>query len=70
MIAGSGEKVLLRIVAEHADMRNAQGSPERMRHLIDAMRRHGDKVGRDVDRIEKTIAIALCYREPPSASNA
>ena len=51
-------------------MWNAQGSPERMRHLIDAMRRHGDKVGRDVDRIEKTIAIALCYREPPSASNA
>jgi F420-dependent oxidoreductase-like protein len=62
MIAGQGEKVLLRIVAEHADMWNAQGSPERMTHLIEVMRRHGDKIGRDVDEIEKTVAIPLCYR--------
>jgi alkanesulfonate monooxygenase SsuD/methylene tetrahydromethanopterin reductase-like flavin-dependent oxidoreductase (luciferase family) len=26
------------------------------------MRRHGDKVGRDIDEIEKTVAIPLCYR--------
>jgi F420-dependent oxidoreductase-like protein len=62
MIAGQGEKVLLRIVAQHADMWNSQGSPERMRHLIEVMRRHGDKLGRDIDEIEKTIAIPLCYR--------
>jgi F420-dependent oxidoreductase-like protein len=64
MIAGSGEKVLLRIVAQHADMWNAQGSPERMRDLIEVMRRHGDQIGRDIDRIEKTVVIALCYHEP------
>ncbi len=62
MIAGQGENVLLRIVAEHADMWNTQGSPERMRHLIGAMRRHGDKLGRDIDEIEKTVAICLSYR--------
>ena len=62
MIAGQGEKILLRIVAEHADMWNTQGNPERMQHLIEVMRRHGDKVGRDVDEIEKTVAIPLCYR--------
>jgi F420-dependent oxidoreductase-like protein len=62
MIAGQGEKILLRIVAEHADMWNTQGNPERMRHLIEVMRRHGDKVGRDIDEIEKTVAIPLCYR--------
>jgi F420-dependent oxidoreductase-like protein len=62
MIAGQGEKVLLKIVAEHADMWNTQGSPERLNHLIEVMRRHGDKLGRDIDEIEKTVAIPLCYR--------
>jgi len=62
MIAGQGEKVLLRIVAEHADIWNTQGSPERMRHFIEVMRRHGDKLGRDIDEIEKTVAIPLCYK--------
>jgi len=62
LIAGQGEKILLRIVAEHADMWNTQGSPERMRHLIEVMRRHGDTLGRDVGEIEKTVAIPLCYR--------
>jgi F420-dependent oxidoreductase-like protein len=62
MIAGQGEKVLLRIVAEHADIWNVQGSPERMSHLIDVIRQHGDKIGRDIDEIEKTVAISLCYR--------
>jgi F420-dependent oxidoreductase-like protein len=61
LIAGQGENVLLRIVAEHADMWNTQGNPERMRHLIEVMRRHGDKLGRDIDEIEKTVAIPLCY---------
>src|SRR5258708_35338041 len=64
LIAGQGENVLLRIVAEHADMWNTQGNPERMRHLIEIMRRHGDKVGRDIDEIEKTVAIPLCYTGP------
>jgi F420-dependent oxidoreductase-like protein len=62
MIAGQGEQVLLRIVAEHADMWNTQGSPERMKHLIEVMRGHGDELGRDIDVIEKTVAIPLCYR--------
>jgi F420-dependent oxidoreductase-like protein len=63
MIAGQGEKVLLRIAAEHADLWNTQGSPDRMKHLIDVMRRHGDAVGREVDEIEKTVAIMFCYRK-------
>jgi len=62
LIAGQGENILLRIVAEHADMWNTQGSPERMRHFIEVMRRHGDKLGRDIDEIEKTVAIPLCYK--------
>ncbi|MGO9453325.1 MAG: TIGR03560 family F420-dependent LLM class oxidoreductase [Candidatus Binataceae bacterium] len=62
MIAGQGENVLLRIVAEHADMWNTQGNPQRMRHLIEVMRRHGEKIGRDIDEIEKTVVIPFCYK--------
>ena len=62
MIGGRGERVLLRIVAEHADMWNSYGHAEQMRRLIDVIRRHGDAVGRDPDQIEKTVVMPLCYR--------
>ncbi|HZR81698.1 MAG TPA: LLM class F420-dependent oxidoreductase [Candidatus Binatia bacterium] len=61
MIGGVGEKVLLRIVAKHADMWNASGPAEKMQHLIDVIRRHGDAVGRDTSAIEKTVMMPLCY---------
>lgn len=64
MIGGTGEKVLLRIVAEHADMWNMHGPAETMARKIDVIRRHGDRVGRDADRIEKTVMMPLCYRAP------
>jgi F420-dependent oxidoreductase-like protein len=62
MIGGRGERVLLRIVAEHADMWNSYGHAGRMRELIDVIRRHADVVGRDPDQIEKTVMMPLCYR--------
>jgi F420-dependent oxidoreductase-like protein len=64
MIGGTGERVLLRLVARHADMWNASAGPERMRELIDVIRRHGDAERRDTERIEKTVMIPLCYRAP------
>ncbi len=65
MIGGTGEKVLLKIVAKHADMWNASGGAERMRELIEVIRRHGDAVGRDTNEIEKTVMIPLCYKAAP-----
>ena len=44
MIGGEGKKILLRIVAQYADMWNAFGSPAHMRELIDVIRAHGDRV--------------------------
>jgi len=64
LIGGTGEKVLLRIVAKHADMWNASGPAEMMAQKIDVIRRHGDAVRRDTDRIEKTVMLPLCYRNP------
>jgi F420-dependent oxidoreductase-like protein len=62
MIGGTGEKVLLRIVAKHADMWNASASAERMRQLIEVIQRHADAVGRDAAAIEKTVMLPLCYK--------
>ena len=62
MIGGTGEKVLLRLVARHADMWNASASAERMHALIEIIRRHGYTERRDPERIEKTVMMPLCYR--------
>lgn len=62
MIGGTGKKVLLKIVAKHANMWNANGSAETMRELIEIIRRHGDNVGRDTAAIEKTAMMPLCYK--------
>jgi F420-dependent oxidoreductase-like protein len=62
MIAGTGEKVLLRIVAKYADLWNSGGSAEHMGHLIAALNSHCDAIGRDAAEIEKTVITSLCYR--------
>ncbi|MBI4514949.1 MAG: TIGR03560 family F420-dependent LLM class oxidoreductase [Deltaproteobacteria bacterium] len=62
MIGGTGEKVLLKLVATHADMWNAGASAERMGALIEVLKRHGDKVRRDTGKIEKTVMLPLCYK--------
>ncbi len=65
MIGGHGEKVLLKIVAKHADMWNmGNADAGEMKRLISVIERHGDTVGRDTDEIEKTLMLALCYKAP------
>jgi probable F420-dependent oxidoreductase len=57
LIAAFGEQVMLRLVAEHADLWNTAGSPEatgrRNRVLDDWCRR----VGRDPTEIERTVIL-------------
>jgi F420-dependent oxidoreductase-like protein len=65
LIGGTGQRVLLRLVAQYADMWNAGKSADDMKALIDVIRRHGDKVDRDTERIEKTVMMPLCYRAKP-----
>jgi F420-dependent oxidoreductase-like protein len=62
MIAGTGEKVLLKIVAKYGDLWNSGGSAERMGHLIAVLNSHCEAIGRDGDEIEKTVITSLCYR--------
>ena len=64
MIGGQGQRVLLKIVAKHADMWNVpNASAERYADLLKVIERHGDTVGRDTDQIEKTIMMGLYVSE-------
>jgi F420-dependent oxidoreductase-like protein len=57
MIGGGGEKKTLRLVAQYADACNLiPSSADEARHKLDVLRRHCDALGRDYDRIRKTIA--------------
>jgi alkanesulfonate monooxygenase SsuD/methylene tetrahydromethanopterin reductase-like flavin-dependent oxidoreductase (luciferase family) len=63
MIGGSGEKKTLRSVARYADMWNAMGPLEVMRHKIEVLRRHCEEVGRDPSEIEFTLGIKATIRD-------
>jgi F420-dependent oxidoreductase-like protein len=63
-VGGGGEKVTLRIAAQHADGWNlAFVSPEVFRHKNEVLDRHCDAVGRDGVEIERTVNLALAWKE-------
>ncbi|MCP2279737.1 LLM class F420-dependent oxidoreductase [Nocardia amikacinitolerans] len=56
LIGGGGERKTLRLVAQYGDACNLFGtSPQDVEHKLDVLRRHCDDLGRDYDRIRKTI---------------
>ena len=57
MIGGSGEKVTLRLVAQHADSWNTFGPPENFARLSGILDDWCAKVGRDPSEIERTVAV-------------
>jgi alkanesulfonate monooxygenase SsuD/methylene tetrahydromethanopterin reductase-like flavin-dependent oxidoreductase (luciferase family) len=63
MIGGSGERKTLRTVARYADMWNAMGTVDVMRHKIEVLRRHCEDVGRDPAEIEFTLGIKATIRD-------
>ena len=63
MIGGSGEKKTLRTVARYADMWNAMGEVDFLRHKLEVLRRHCDEVGRDFDEIELTVGCKPLIRD-------
>lgn len=61
LIAGSGEKKTLRLVARYGDMCNlfdlpGTGYADDLRHKLDVLRAHCADAGRDFDAIEKTAS--------------
>ncbi|HXI91106.1 MAG TPA: LLM class F420-dependent oxidoreductase [Blastocatellia bacterium] len=58
MIGGSGEKLMLRVIARRADIWNTFGSPQLFRHKIEVLREHCAAVDRNFDDIEVSWAGA------------
>jgi alkanesulfonate monooxygenase SsuD/methylene tetrahydromethanopterin reductase-like flavin-dependent oxidoreductase (luciferase family) len=58
LIGASGEKVALRIVAEHAQMWNSFGTPEVFRTKIARLEEHCRRIGRDPATIEKSVLVS------------
>ena len=63
MIGGSGEKKTLRTVARYADLWNAMGPLDVMRHKVEVLRRHCEDVGRDPAEITFTLGIKATIRD-------
>lgn len=64
LIAGSGERKTLRLVARHGDMCNlfdlpGTGFADDLKHKLDVLRSHCDDAGRDYGTIEKTVSTFL-----------
>jgi len=57
LIGGGGEKVTLRLVAEHAQMWNGFGPPEEFARKSAVLDEWCEKVGRDPKEIERTVAV-------------
>jgi alkanesulfonate monooxygenase SsuD/methylene tetrahydromethanopterin reductase-like flavin-dependent oxidoreductase (luciferase family) len=68
MIGGSGEKKTLRTVARHADMWNAMGTPEFLRHKLDVLHGHCADAGRDPAEIELTVGCKPIIRSTAEAA--
>lgn len=58
LVGGAGEKVTLRIVAEHADAFNTSASPELFAHKNSVVDRWCAEIGRDPSEIERTVLVA------------
>ncbi|MDQ2933621.1 MAG: LLM class flavin-dependent oxidoreductase [Chloroflexota bacterium] len=65
MIGGSGERKTLGTVAKYADMWNANGTVEVLRHKEEVLRRHCEEVGRDPAQIERTLGLKPVIRDTP-----
>jgi probable F420-dependent oxidoreductase len=57
MVGGAGEKVTLRLVAQHADMWNTFGPAESYAHKSQVLDRWCERVGRDPAAVERTCLL-------------
>ncbi|MEY4391429.1 MAG: hypothetical protein RLZZ544_138 [Actinomycetota bacterium] len=62
-IGGGGEKVTLRVVAEHADVSNFGSSLDEFIRKREILKGHCAAIGRDEDTIRKTISSEVFIRE-------
>ncbi len=59
LIGGGGEKVTLKLTAQHATMWNGFGPPETYRHKNQVLANRCREIGRDPADIERTVSISV-----------
>jgi alkanesulfonate monooxygenase SsuD/methylene tetrahydromethanopterin reductase-like flavin-dependent oxidoreductase (luciferase family) len=57
LVAGGGERVMLALVAEHADLWNCYGTPAELAHKSAILDEHCARIGRDPGEIERTVLL-------------
>lgn len=70
MIGGSGERVILRLVAQYADFCNVGGDPTTVAHKFDVLRQHCERLGRDFSEITlcNNVGIVIARNEAELAA--
>src|SRR5690606_30623429 len=61
LIGGGGEKVTLRIVAEHADIWHGFGEPETVAYKSRVLDEWCERIGRDPAEIERAYSLSDTY---------
>ncbi len=62
-IGGGGEQVTLKLVAQYGDACNVAGDNETLKHKLDVLRGHCEKVGRDYNEITKSAQVRIFLTE-------
>ena len=70
LVGGGGEKVTLRLTAEHADIWHGFGDVDQIRHKCAVLDAHCAKVGRDPGTIERSAGVPVQHRDDPSYGDA
>jgi len=68
LIGGGGEKVTLRITAKYADEWNVWGDVDILKHKMEILDRHCEKIGRNPAEIQRS-AVALMFLSDDEAFN-
>lgn len=70
LIGGGGERVLLRLVARHADAWNCNVGFDEYRRKLDVLRAHCAAVGREPGEIELTVTVPMAVVDHPDEIDA
>ena len=70
LIAGGGEQVTLRLVAQYADVCNIYGDLETVRRKFAILKRHCEAVGRDFESIRRTAGGVCAIGETEAQAHA
>jgi len=70
LIAGGGEKVTLKLVAQYGDACNVGGDLETVKHKLAVLKEHCEAVGRDYESVHRTVTRVCSIGETDEQARA